>query len=557
MNNKTNDIESSLQLDLLEKQKRKQKVFKKKKTINYTTIRKQIPSFEHSVESASSGVKILKYPKPTQQSTISSNSGSILMLNNLKQNLTTSNHKSQNYNIFKTNKIAKVIKVSSKTKILKTKKPKVSKCAIDLFKTNPVKSPRMDSDDQSKDYHSVKEELKTISSNHSKSSERRITTSSKGDQFPMPPGKALKLFMLNKLTNYEHSEILDFDQVYFIGATDKKINATKDKTDNFGYDDDRGDYRIIQNDHIAFRYEILSTLGQGSFGQVIKVLDHKTKEQVALKIIRNKKKFVYQANVEINVLKDIKNNDLHDKSNIIKLIDNFMFRNHIWLTFNLYSINLFELIKENHYQGFPLDIIRRFAIQILQSLRFLRKRNIIHCDLKPENILLKRKNKTGIKVIDLGSSWYQHEQVYTYIQSRFYRAPEIMLGIPYTPAIDMWSFAWILVELFIGYPLFPGESEEEQFNLIMEYKGIPPINMLENATRLELFFDENLKPIPVKDSMEEVLIPNTKALSQLLNWNDKSFIKFIDSCLHWDPDLRLTPSEALHHEWISSVFGKL
>lgn len=92
-----------------------------------------------------------------------------------------------------------------------------------------------------------------------------------------------------------------------------------------------------------------------------------------------------------------------------------------------------------------------------------------------------------------------------------------MLGIPYTPAIDMWSFACILVELYIGYPLFPGESEEEQFSMIMEYKGIPPINILENSTRKELFFDKDMNPIIIKDSLGEEIKPNSKALSQLLN----------------------------------------
>jgi len=182
----------------------------------------------------------------------------------------------------------------------------------------------------------------------------------------------------------------------------------------------------------------------------------------------------------------------------------------------MYSINLYELLKTNSHQGFPLDIIRRFAIQILQALRFLKKRSIVHCDLKPENILLKKDNKTGIKIIDLGSSCYESKQVYTYIQSRFYRAPEIMLGIPYNSSIDMWSFACILVELYIGYPLFPGESEEEQLSLIMEYKGVPPINMLKNATRAELFFDKDMNPIMVKDSLGEEIKVNSKALSQLL-----------------------------------------
>jgi dual specificity tyrosine-phosphorylation-regulated kinase 2/3/4 len=87
--------------------------------------------------------------------------------------------------------------------------------------------------------------------------------------------------------------------------------------------------------------------------------------------------------------------------------------------------------------------------------------------------LLKSPDKSGIKVIDFGSSCFQDERIYTYIQSRFYRAPEIILGIPYTPAIDMWSFGCILVELFTGYPIFPGENEQEQLSLIMEVRGLP------------------------------------------------------------------------------------
>jgi dual specificity tyrosine-phosphorylation-regulated kinase 2/3/4 len=97
----------------------------------------------------------------------------------------------------------------------------------------------------------------------------------------------------------------------------------------------------------------------------------------------------------------------------------------------------------------------------LQALKYLRDENVIHCDLKPENILLKSPDKSGIKVIDFGSSCFSNERIYTYIQSRFYRAPEIILGIPYTTAIDMWSFGCILAELYTGFPLFPGESEME------------------------------------------------------------------------------------------------
>lgn len=108
------------------------------------------------------------------------------------------------------------------------------------------------------------------------------------------------------------------------------------------------------------------------------------------------------------------------------------------------------MIKENNFKGVSLDFIRSIAAQLLQSLLFLRQHFIIHCDLKPENVLLKQKDGTKIKLIDFGSSCFTNEKVYTYIQSRFYRAPEIMLAIPYTSAIDIWSLGCILAELYMG-----------------------------------------------------------------------------------------------------------
>ncbi len=137
-----------------------------------------------------------------------------------------------------------------------------------------------------------------------------------------------------------------------------------------------------------------------------------------------------------------------------------------------------------------LGLIRRFAVQLIDSLCFLRRHSIIHCDLKPENILLEQANKSSIKLIDFGSSCFSHERIYTYIQSRFYRAPEIMLGIPYTTGIDIWSLGCILAELYtgttalsqIGYPLFPGENEPEQMSMIMEVNGLPPKGMLDVTT---------------------------------------------------------------------------
>ncbi len=103
--------------------------------------------------------------------------------------------------------------------------------------------------------------------------------------------------------------------------------------------------------------------------------------------------------------------------------------------------------------------------------------------------MLKQANKSGIKIIDYGSGCFQDERIYTYIQSRFYRAPEIILGIPYSTQIDMWSFGCILAELYTGFPLFPGENETEQLAYIMEIKGVPSPDVLDKSSRKKLFFD--------------------------------------------------------------------
>lgn len=180
------------------------------------------------------------------------------------------------------------------------------------------------------------------------------------------------------------------------------------------------------------------------------------------------------------------------------------------ITFEMLSINLYEFIKMNNFQGFSLSLIKRFAIQILISLFFMKEHHIVHCDLKPENILLRKINKSGIKIIDFGSGCFEDQKIYTYIQSRFYRAPEIVLGIPYTTAIDMWSLGCILYELFVGYPLFPGEDEKEHMAMLIEVKGIPQRSVLARATRRKVFFDEDYKPLPALNAKGKVRVPASK-----------------------------------------------
>ncbi|KAG0977216.1 hypothetical protein G6F29_010237 [Rhizopus arrhizus] len=250
---------------------------------------------------------------------------------------------------------------------------------------------------------------------------------------------------------------------------------------NYGYDDENGDYKIVIRDHLNYRYEIIESLGKGSFGQVVKCRDMKPQPKeadsssniVAVKIIRNKKKYHAQALTEIKILEKLMQLDPHNKHFIVRVLDSFYFREHLCIVFECLSLNLFEILQQNSYQGFSMGLVKRFAHQILTALNLLSEHNIIHCDLKPENILLKQPDKSGIRVIDLGSSCFVNEKVYSYIQSRFYRAPEVILGLEYGLPIDMWSTGCILAELYTGRPLFPGENELDQLACIMQLLGVP------------------------------------------------------------------------------------
>ncbi|KAI8619529.1 kinase-like domain-containing protein [Chytriomyces sp. MP71] len=168
--------------------------------------------------------------------------------------------------------------------------------------------------------------------------------------------------------------------------------------------------------------------------------------------------------------------------------DTFVFRNHLCIVFEMLSVNLYELIKQNNFRGLSIKLVKLFVQQILECLVLLSKAKIIHSDLKPENILLKSLDSPTIKVIDFGSACHENQTIYTYIQSRFYRSPEVLVGLPYTSSIDMWSLGCIAAELFLGLPLFPGTSEYNQVSRIVGVMGMPQHWMCEKGKNARNYF---------------------------------------------------------------------
>ncbi|EEH35443.2 serine/threonine-protein kinase ppk15 [Paracoccidioides lutzii Pb01] len=362
---------------------------------------------------------------------------------------------------------------------------------------------------------------------------------------------------------------------------------------NDGYDNDDSDYILYVNDILGSeeanhknRYLILDVLGQGTFGQVVKCQNLKTQEVVAVKVVKNRTAYFNQSMMEVSVLDLINSKlDKNDDHHLLRLRDTFIHRQHLCLVFELLSVNLYELIKQNQFRGLSTTLVRVFTQQLLNGLSLLNKARLIHCDLKPENILLKNLESPIIKIIDFGSACDERQTVYTYIQSRFYRSPEVLLGLPYSSAIDMWSLGCIVVELFLGLPLFPGSSEYNQVSRITEMLGMPPNWMLEMGKQAGEFFEKtqdefgrrsyrlksmeqysrehNTKEQPSKKYFQATTLPeiirsysmprkNMKQAEIDREMNNRvAFIDFVRGLLNINPLERWSPQQAKLHPFIT------
>lgn len=354
------------------------------------------------------------------------------------------------------------------------------------------------------------------------------------------------------------------------GATKAKA-LDESLLDNWDYPD--GHYRIILGELLDNRYAVQQQIGKGTFATVVRALDTRTGNAVAVKIACNNETMYKAGQKEMDMLRLLNQNDQDDKKHIIRLLHNFDHKGHLCLVFENLSADLREVLKKfGRNVGLNLKAIRSYAQQMFLSLGHMRKCQILHADLKPDNILVSEK-RSVIKICDLGTAAFADDaEVTPYLVSRFYRAPEVILGMPFDYAIDMWSIGCTLFELYTGRILFAGGDNNQMLRAIQECRGKFPIRMLKRSTLADKHFDAEAnfisqerdkitgaavmrqinfnKTTPGKD-LRSRLSGNTKGMKSDEIKEHAAFVDLMEKCLQLDPAKRVSPNEALRHGFIT------
>jgi len=273
------------------------------------------------------------------------------------------------------------------------------------------------------------------------------------------------------------------------------------------------------------RYVVKGLLGEGTFGRVLECLDlgpthwkfndNKAIRRVAIKVVRAISRYISASKIESSILEKIGTKELayrreYPKSptNVLRLLDDFMEGENHCLVFNRLGPSLYDFLKQNKYKGYFVSDIQAIAQDCLSALAFLQDHcdEVAHTDLKPENILLVSNQrieapiprqtiqsdgpddvttwrpypKANVQIVDFGSAVFKNDHHGSLINTRQYRSPEVILGLPWTHKSDIWSLGCILVELYTGTLLFNTHHHQEHLAMMQKTTSNIPQWMLED-----------------------------------------------------------------------------
>ncbi|OMO90259.1 hypothetical protein CCACVL1_07438 [Corchorus capsularis] len=336
------------------------------------------------------------------------------------------------------------------------------------------------------------------------------------------------------------------------------------------WDDAEGYYSYRFGELLDSRYEVTAAHGKGVFSTVVRAKDLKAgtndPEEVAIKIIRNNETMHKAGQLEVQILKKLAGADPDDKRHCVRFLSSFKYRNHLCLVFESLHMNLREVLKKfGRNIGLKLTAVRAYAKQLFIALKHLKNCGVLHCDIKPDNMLV-NEAKNVLKLCDFGNAMFAGKNEITpYLVSRFYRAPEIILGLPYDHPMDIWSVGCCLYELYTGKVLFPGPSNNDMLRLHMELKGPFPKKMLRKGAFTEQHFDQDLNflateedPVTKKAIKRMILNIKPKDISSIIVGGPgedpkmiANFKDLLEKIFVLDPEKRMTVTQALAHPFIT------
>jgi len=299
---------------------------------------------------------------------------------------------------------------------------------------------------------------------------------------------------------------------------------------------------ILENEKET--YVIERVVGCGSFGAVLSGKIQETGVPIALKRVMQDTRY---KNRELLILKML------DHPCVVRLFNNFYSQNNprscvfLNVVMDYLPLNLHEAEKKylQRHEPFPVILIKTFAFQTFRALTYLHAQNICHRDIKPQNILCNL--DTGeLRICDFGSAKILNpaEPNVSYICSRFYRAPELILGATrYTTAIDIWSVGCVLAELFLGRPIFAGDTNRQQIQMIMRVIGAP--------TRQQIIAMN--KDYSAGTALPDIPHVPWEKVFRSSNMPDSDALDVINKILTYDPTDRPTAAKLLVHPWFSDL----
>uniref|UniRef100_A0A8D2ZZ14 Protein kinase domain-containing protein n=1 Tax=Scophthalmus maximus TaxID=52904 RepID=A0A8D2ZZ14_SCOMX len=286
-------------------------------------------------------------------------------------------------------------------------------------------------------------------------------------------------------------------------------------------------------------------IGEGVYGKVAQCVDLTTGEDVAIKIYKENDEEIIQS--ELATLEEVRALH-HDRHNIVKFIESFHFGELPCLVFEMLDTSLCDMMEDRDHTRLGLNEIRPVTQQLLVALEALKNMGIIHMDLKPDNIMLvdHKDQPFKIRLIDFGLALRLSQvEVEEAIQNLAYAAPEVVLGLRLSEAVDMWAVGCVMAYMYFGMDLFPFDCPYDWMNTVVHLLGCPDKNQI-NADEWRLKSPEEFEE---ETGDTPTIFPKRK--SDLEHEDRTAFVDLLQCCLQLSAEQRISPSEALRHRFIT------